>query len=239
METGGHRTRRAFLKAAGALVFLGAFPGRVWAFFLSQFQTRTVEKENFRFDSKSGQVVWEGKREEPYELLVDGEVETPARFSYKDLRGFAQIQQTSDFHCVEGWSVADVRWGGFRISEVLNRVKRKPGADYLVFHALGETEDKPQGRGHYLESYPVKELLDPQKEGLLAVDLDGKPLIHERGAPHRLVVPHDLGYKGIKYITRLEFAKKREAGWWTLANPIYPVDAPVPANRLRKNANKS
>ena len=236
METGGHRTRRAFLKAAGALVFLGAFPGRVWAFFLSQFQTRTVEKENFRFDSKSGQVVWEGKREEPYELLVDGEVETPARFSYKDLRGFAQIQQTSDFHCVEGWSVADVRWGGFRISEVLSRAKRKPGADYLIFHALGETEDKPKGQGHYRECYPIQELLDPKKECLLALDMDGKPLIHERGAPLRLVVPPDLGYKSIKYVSRLEFAKGQKVGWWTLANPIYTVNAPVSADRLRKQA---
>lgn len=236
METGGHWTRRAFLKAAGALVFLGALPERAWAFFLSQFQTRTVERENFRFDSKSGQVVWEGKREEPYELLVDGEVETPARFSYKDLRGFAQIRQTSDFHCVEGWSVADVRWGGFRISEVLSRVRRKPGADYLIFHALGETGDKPQGQGHYRECYPISELLDPKKECLLALDMDGQPLIQERGAPLRLVVPPDMGYKGIKYVCRLEFAKGQKAGWWTLANPMYPVDAPVPANRLRKKA---
>lgn len=236
METGGHWTRRAFLKAAGALVFLGALPGRAWTFFLSQFQTRTVERENFRFDSKSGQVVWEGKREDPYELLVDGEVETPARFSYKDLRGFAQIQQPSDFHCVEGWSVADVLWGGFRISEVLSRAKRKPGAAYLIFHALGETEDKPKGQGHYRECYPIQELLDPKRECLLALDMDGKPLIHERGAPLRLVVPLDLGYKSIKYVNRIEFAKEPKPGWWTLANPIYPVDAPVPANRLRKKA---
>ncbi len=237
MKTGGHWTRRGFLKAAGALVFLGALPGRAWAFFLSQFQTRTVERENFQFHPESGRVLWDGKREEPYLLLVDGEIETPVRFSYPDLRGFAQIRQTSDFHCVEGWSVADVRWGGFRISEILGRVKRKPGAEYLIFHALGETGDKPEGQNHYRECYPLKELLDPKKECLLALDMDGKPLIHERGAPLRLVVPPDLGYKSIKYVSRIEFAKEPKPGWWTLANPIYPVNAPVPANRLRKKGN--
>ena len=236
MKIRGLWTRRAFLKAVGAAGFLGPLPGKARAFFLGQFQTRTVEKENFHFHPESGRVVWDGKKEEPYFLIVDGEIETAARFSYKDLRGFAQIRQTSDFHCVEGWSVADVRWGGFRISEVLSRVRRKPGADYLIFHALGETGDKPQGQGHYRECYPISELLDPKKECLLALDMDGQPLIQERGAPLRLVVPPDLGYKGIKYVSRLEFAKGQKAGWWTLANPVYSVDAPVPANRLRKKA---
>jgi len=130
--------------------------------------------------------------------------------------------------------VGDVNWGGFRFHEILKRVKPQAGADYVVFHALGETEDKPKGQGHYIESYPFKELIDPQKEFLLALDMDEKPLIHDRGGPLRLVAPYDLGYKSIKYVTRLEFAKEQKAGWWTLANPVYPVNAPVPRNRLRK-----
>jgi hypothetical protein len=226
--------RRFFLKAVGGLLFLLFFPRLGLAFFLSQFQTRTVEKENFRFDPQTGQVQWPGNKSEPYQLLIDGLVEESARFFYKDLREFSQIRQISDFHCVEGWSVDDVNWGGFRFQEILKRIKPKPGADYVVFHALGETEDKPKGQGHYIESYPFKELIDPQKEFLLALDMDGKPLIHDRGGPLRLVAPYDLGYKSIKYVTRLEFAKEQMAGWWTLANPVYPVNAPVPRNRLRK-----
>jgi DMSO/TMAO reductase YedYZ molybdopterin-dependent catalytic subunit len=226
--------RRVFLATMGGLAVLWAIPARGWSFFLSQFETRTVEKENFTFDPSTGTVRWDGTRTEPYQLLVDGMVEAPARVSYKGLRGFPQISQVSDFHCVEGWSVPDVRWGGFRFQEILKRVKTKPGGDYVIFHALGETDSNPGGQRNYIESYSVKQLLDPKGEILLALDLEGKPLTHDRGAPLRLVAPYDLGYKSIKFITRIEFASSLRPGWWTLANPIYPVEAPVPSGRLRK-----
>jgi hypothetical protein len=100
--------RRFFLKAVAGLAFIVAFPGRGWPFFLNQFQTRTVEKENFIFDPEEGLVKWKGKETEPYQLLVHGLVEEPALFSYQDLRAFPQVQQFSDFHCVEGWSVKDI-----------------------------------------------------------------------------------------------------------------------------------
>jgi len=227
-------SRRVFLATMGGLAALWALPARGWSFFLSQFETRTVEKENFTFDPSTGTVRCNETRTEPYQLLVDGLVEAPALFSYKDLRGLPQISQVSDFHCVEGWSVQDVRWGGFRFQEILKRVKTKPGGDYAIFHALGETGSKPEGQKNYVESYPVKKLLDAREKILLALDLEGKPLKHDRGAPLRLVAPYDLGYKSIKFITRIEFASGSRPGWWTLADPIYPVEAPVPPGRLRK-----
>jgi DMSO/TMAO reductase YedYZ molybdopterin-dependent catalytic subunit len=64
--------------------------------------------------------------------------------------------------------------------------------------------------------------------------MNGKPLTHEHGAPLRLISPYDLGYKSIKYVTGIDFVKTAQPGWWTLANPIYPANAPVPASRLRK-----
>jgi DMSO/TMAO reductase YedYZ molybdopterin-dependent catalytic subunit len=226
--------RRIFLKAMGALAFLSLMPTRGWSFFLSQFQTRTVEKENFIFDPNTGMVKWKSRGSEPYQLLVEGLVEKPRQFSYKELRSFPQVQQIGDFHCVEGWSVKDVHWGGFRFQEILKRIKPKPGADYVTFHALGETTDKPQGQKHYIESYPLQELLEPRRECLMALDIDGKPLSHERGAPLRFISPYDLGYKSIKFVSRVEFSQSPRPGWWTLANPIYPIQAPVPSDRLRK-----
>ena len=162
---------------------------------------------------KTGLVKWKGKGTEPYQLLVHGLVEEPVRFSYQDLRAFPQVQQVSDFHCVEGWSVKDIHWGGFRFREILKRVKPKPGADYAVFHALGETGDKPRGQKHYLECYPVKELLNSKKSCLMALDMDGKPLSHDRGGPLRLISPSDMGYKSIKFISRIELAKSPRPGW--------------------------
>ncbi|MGO9613114.1 MAG: molybdopterin-dependent oxidoreductase [Dissulfurispiraceae bacterium] len=235
-KDGKHFGRRLFLKASGAVAFLLGTPSWVGAFFLEEeFPVRTVERENFSFDAKTGSVRSTNKKiEGPYQLLVDGLVKKPAKLSYQDLRALPQISQVSDLHCVEGWSVSDVKWGGLRFKEILNKVQPTSGAQYAIFHSLGETNSRPQGQGHYIESMSLKDLLDGQKQCLLALDLDGKPLSHEHGSPVRLVAPYSLGYKNIKYVTRIEFSEKPRPGWWTLANPIYPVDAPVPQNRLRK-----
>jgi hypothetical protein len=230
--------RRIFLKASlGGIAFLLTAPARGLAFFLSQFQTRTVEKENFSFDPRTGMVEMKGKRPEPYRLNVGGLVENPVKFSYPELRGLSRIVQVSDFHCVEGWSVEDARWGGLRFEEIFKRVKIKAGAEYVIFHALGETASQPEGQKNYIESFPLRKLLDPGEEILLALDLDEKPLTHERGAPLRVVAPHQLGYKSIKFVTAIEFSSVQRAGWWSLGDSVYPVDAPVPPGRLRKKKN--
>lgn len=228
-------TRRFFLKAAGVLGFLAWLPRNLFAFFVKQLEVRTVEKEVFRFDPATGTVRWsDRKAAEPYRLVVDGLVERPMSFTYKDLTALPRIEQTSDFHCVEGWSVKDIRWGGFRFDEIVKRVKPKREARYAVFHALGNTTSTPGGLDHYVESLSLTQLADPKQQCLLALSMNGKPLPHDHGAPLRAVVPFDLGYKGAKYVTRITFSQTAQPGWWTLANPIYPTDAPVPKDRLRK-----
>jgi len=228
-------TRRLFIKASGFVCLILAVPKAAWSFFVKNFQTRTVEKEAFRFDPANGMIHWkkEPAANEPYGLVVEGLVERPKRFTYKDLQGFPQVVQASDFHCVEGWSVKNVRWGGFRFEEIVKAVRPKQGARYVVFHSLGKTSELGQGVDHYIECLPLEELLDPLKKCLLALTIDGKPLTYERGSPLRVVSPYDLGYKGSKYVTRVVFAAEQVPGWWTLANPIYSKDAPVPESRLK------
>jgi len=180
-------------------------------------------------------VFWKDRKiHEPYYLTVDGLVEKPLRFSYGELLSLPRTKQVSDFHCVEGWSVADVPWGGIRFEEITKRARPKAGAKYAVFHALGTTSSGGEPPDHYTECFPVAELLNPKKACLLAFTHDGKPLSHSHGAPCRVVSPFDLAYKNIKYVTRVEFTREQAAGWWTRANPIYPIDAPVPVERLRK-----
>ncbi|MCX8070560.1 MAG: molybdopterin-dependent oxidoreductase, partial [Thermodesulfovibrionales bacterium] len=58
--------------------------------------------------------------------------------------------------------------------------------------------------------------------------------IRDSGAPLRVISPFDLAYKSIKFVHRIEFDKSPRDGWWTIANPIYPQNAPVPKDRLRK-----
>ena len=228
-----NKSRRRFLFYSALAGMLFALPPRVRAFVVDSFPVRTVEIGEFRFEAKSGVIKWKD-RDERYELTVLGLVEKPSSFTYKDLRALPRIMQTSDFHCVEGWDVPDVKWGGFRFREIVDRVRPKPEAKYAVFHSLGKTGDLPGGLTHYVESHPVAYLTDPSKQCLMALDLDGKPLPFDHGSPLRVVAPLSLGYKSIKFVTRIEFTSKPQDGWWTVANPVYKVDAPVPEGRLRR-----
>lgn len=234
-EHGTVLARRIFIKASAFFLLVLAIPKAVWSFFVKEFQTRTVEEEGFLFDPSDGTIRWKSRPgvKEPYWLIVEGLVEKPERFSYKDLLAFPQIVQSSDFHCVEGWSVKGVRWGGIRFAEIAKVVRPKPEARYVVFHSLGKTLEPAKGVDHYVESLPLERLLDSSKKCLLALTIDGKPLSFDRGSPLRVVSPYDLAYKGSKYVTRMVFSAEQVPGWWTLANPIYPIQAPVPSERLK------
>jgi DMSO/TMAO reductase YedYZ molybdopterin-dependent catalytic subunit len=144
----------------------------------------------------------------------------------------------SDFHCVEGWSVKDLQWGGFRFKEILNRIEPVRDATHVLFHSFGTTGSAPKGQSHYIESLPLVELLDPARDILLVHTMDMRPMPEEHGGPLRLIAPYDLGYKSIKFISRIEFTRGARAGWWTLANPVYTMEARVPKNRLRHKSDK-
>ena len=226
-------TRRAFLKLTGGMAFMTSIASAAAGSFLEALPERTVEKSRFRFHPGSGQIEWTNKKE-PYRLVIDGLVKEPRAFAYGDIKSFTPVEQVSDFHCVEGWSVKDLKWGGFRFKEILSRVGPSRDATHVLFHSLGVTESSPRGQNHYIESFPLNELLDPGREILLVLTMDGRTLPEEHGGPLRLIAPYDLAYKSIKCISRIEFIKGERPGWWTLANPIYTTVARVPKSRLKR-----
>ena len=120
----------------------------------------------------------------------------------------------------------------------MSRVEPAREATHVLFHSFGTTGSSPKGQSHYIESLPLGELLDSTREILLALAMDKKPLPEEYGGPLRLIAPYDLGYKSIKFVSRIEFIKGARPGWWTLANPIYTIEARVPKNRLRRLPGK-
>ena len=231
--------RRSALKlilsgcAALAGLVWGLLPARLRAAVNDRFPTRTVDDDNFTFDPASGDLVWPNGKRQPYVLRLDGLVESPVELTYAQLRALPQTAHTVDFHCVEGWSVQDVPWSGVAFPDLFGKVKLKPGATHAVFHSLTPTKSRLDDTDHYLESFPLSELTRPDLDCLLALDLEGAPMPHDRGAPARVVAPFDLAYKSIKFVTRVEFTDRSVPGWWTRANPIYPVNAPVPSRRLR------
>jgi DMSO/TMAO reductase YedYZ molybdopterin-dependent catalytic subunit len=227
-------TRRLFFKMTGGLLFMASDPSSMFAFIVKSLLVRTVEKDTFRFNAKTGLIEWKESKKEEYRLVIDGLVKGTKSFSYNDLKSFPQIEQVADFHCVEGWSVQDIKWGGFRFGEIMSRVEPDPKATHIVFHSFGKTGSVPKGQDHYIESLPISELLDPKREIMLVLNMNHNPLPEDHGAPLRLIAPYDLGYKSIKFISRIEFTQGVRPGWWTLANPIYTIEARVPGNRLRK-----
>ena len=232
------QSRRRLLKfmatgfAAVAAALWGVLPACAREAIARRFPTRTVERATFGFDAQRGEVVWKDGRRERYQLLLDGLVEQPLRLDYAQLRALPQARLTADFHCVEGWSVNDAPWGGVRFADLFALVRLAPGARFAVFHSLGETMPAG-GLTHYVECLPIAELLNPALGSLLALDLDGAPLTDDRGAPARVISPFDHAYKSIKFVTRVEFTAAEVPGWWTRANPVYPVHAPVEKHRLR------
>jgi DMSO/TMAO reductase YedYZ molybdopterin-dependent catalytic subunit len=215
-----------------------AIAAPVWAMELPierDFPTRTIEIEDFSFDPGSGTIHWtQSGTKDIYHLTVDGMVENPVRLGYMDVRALPSVSQVSDFHCVEGWTVPQVKWSGLRFRELLALVKPVKTAEFAIFHSLGETGSAPAGQKHYVECFSVADLLDPSQEILLALDMDDEPLSYDRGAPLRIVAPYRQAYKGAKFIHRVELMDRPLPGWWTLANPVYDFDARVPVYRLNK-----
>jgi DMSO/TMAO reductase YedYZ molybdopterin-dependent catalytic subunit len=145
-----------------------------------------------------------------YRLFVSGLVETPRSYALADLRGkFTRTTQITRHDCVEGWSVIG-KWSGVRLSDVLADATPKNAAGYVVFHCL---DDDGTGALYY-ESLSLRQAAHPQ--ALLAYELNDRPVPVENGAPLRLKVPTQLGYKSAKYVSRLEVVAdlSGNGGYW-------------------------
>ena len=152
---------------------------------------------------------------EKWVIAVDGLVDKPLTVDYATWKKLARKDELVDFHCVEGWSVDNVTWGGVPPSVLLARAKVRPEGKFVTFHAYG---------GRYTDSLPLADATSPQT--LLADTLDGEPLPAEHGGPVRLVIPSQLGYKNVKWVDRLEVTAEQATGYWEQRG--YSVNAPVP-----------
>jgi len=132
-----------------------------------------------------------------YRLIVDGAVEHKASIPLGQLQLMHRVAQTTRHDCVEGWSAIG-KWSGVRLSDVLDLVRPRPEAKYVVFHCLDRDD---QGTPYY-ESLDVQQARHPQ--ALLALTLNDAALDPDHGAPVRLRVPTQLGYKSAKWVARLE-----------------------------------
>jgi len=138
-----------------------------------------------------------------WRLVVDGLVESPLSLSLADLRALPARTQITRHDCVEGWSSIG-KWTGPRLSALLDQARLKPEAKFIVFHCL-DTLDPNTTNPAMAKYYESIDLVDARHEQtILAYDMNGQPLAVPHGAPLRLRVERQLGYKQAKYIGRIE-----------------------------------
>jgi len=138
-----------------------------------------------------------------WRLEIGGLVRKPVRLDYRALRALPRAEQVSDFHCVTGWSVGNLRWAGVRFRDLLALVDPLPEAKAIRFVSLEEPYD---------DSLMLDQALLP--DTLLAYDMDGQPLSRPHGSPARVVIPQMYGYKGVKWLARMELLAEQPTGYW-------------------------
>jgi DMSO/TMAO reductase YedYZ molybdopterin-dependent catalytic subunit len=136
-----------------------------------------------------------------WKLGVSGLVESPLELSLAELRSMPSRTQITRHDCVEGWSCIG-KWTGVPLKALLDQAGLKSSARYIVFYCaddLGQTGDED---GKYYESVGLEDAFHPQT--ILAYEMNGNVLPIEHGAPLRLRVERQLGYKMAKYVMRIE-----------------------------------
>lgn len=165
----------------------GAFQGFKW---FRGFKINTVET-----DSRVDPAKWS--------LTVDGLVAKPLQWNHVQLLALPAETQVSDFHCVEGWGVDNLKWEGIRLQTLLGSVGVDPKARYIIFHTV---------QGVYTDSLSLEQARRP--EVMLAYRRDGQALSQDQGFPLRLIIPSMYGYKNVKWVNRLELTDKPHQGYW-------------------------
>jgi DMSO/TMAO reductase YedYZ molybdopterin-dependent catalytic subunit len=126
-----------------------------------------------------------------WKVTIDGLVARPTSFSLADLKRFPAYTQITHQACEEGWSFI-AEWKGVRLSDVLNAVGIAPQAKWVFYFSI----DKD-----WWDSLDVPDAMHPQT--FLAFGMNGKEIPLDHGAPVRLRVPRQLGYKSLKFVNRI------------------------------------
>jgi DMSO/TMAO reductase YedYZ molybdopterin-dependent catalytic subunit len=131
-----------------------------------------------------------------WRLNVTGLVDKPLSLSLDDLRALPQRSQITRHDCVEGWSAIG-GWTGPQLGTILDLANLRREANYIVFRCA----DRLNGADYY-ESIDMVDAYHPQT--IVAHMLNGAPLPVANGAPLRMRIERQLGYKHAKYLTVIE-----------------------------------
>jgi DMSO/TMAO reductase YedYZ molybdopterin-dependent catalytic subunit len=157
---------------------------------------------------------------EVWELMIDGMVETPTRLKFADLQRFRRYSVVSVHQCAGSpltpqepkRRVTNVRWSGFRLSDILATSGVLPQATHLWSQGADYGEFAGVAVDRYKKDLPLSRLAS---DVLIATELNGEPLAPEHGFPARLVAPGFYGTNSVKWLTHITLADKRADGPFT------------------------
>ena len=168
-----------------------------------------------------------------YELEVGGLVERPMALTLEELRTFPTKQTQRVLHnCVQGWTSIG-EWSGIPLRQIVELVKPLPEARHIVFLTMqdsGRDEPSAEGEGQFYETIDLDYAYHPQC--ILAYEMNGDPLPIKHGAPLRLRLETQVGFKMAKWIDRIEFVSDYSnigegMGGWREDNIFYDRDVGI------------
>jgi DMSO/TMAO reductase YedYZ molybdopterin-dependent catalytic subunit len=137
-----------------------------------------------------------------WQLRIHGEVENPTTLTFQELLELKQVEITCDVHCVTGWTLLNSEWSGVKLSTIMDLVKLKQNALFVIFEAAAG----------YTSNIPITEAR--KDKVILAHSFFGKSLPRPHGAPVRALVPDLYFYKSAKWLEGIKFTSQDEPGYW-------------------------
>lgn len=135
-------------------------------------------------------------------LEVKGLCDRPQIFTFETLCQLQVIEDTSDFHCVTGWSKLGISWKGVRFSDIAKAVGVHDKAKFVYIEAYDT----------YTTNLSLAEAM--KYDVLIVFEANGKALEKEHGGPLRMITPQLWAWKGAKWIKSIEFLKEDRRGFW-------------------------
>jgi len=164
-----------------------------------------------------------GWKTEPWMIEIGGLCAKPGKFEVNDLiKAIGGIEQRNYRHrCVEAWSMV-IPWDGFALAKLVAMAEPKSEAKYLQFTSFLDPKESPGQRSADFQWPYTEGLTLPEANhelAFLATGIYGKPLLHQNGAPIRLVVPWKYGFKGAKSLARIDFVVEQPKTLWNEMAP--------------------
>jgi Sulfite oxidase and related enzymes len=141
---------------------------------------------------------------EDWSLSIGGAVEAPLKWDWNQFMAQPQTERVSDIHCVTTWSRYDNAWKGVSARRLLDLVRPRPEARFLMFRSFDG----------YTTNVPLARFADD--DVLLAHSWQGEPLSRDHGGPVRVVIPKLYFWKSAKWLRAITFMDKDAPGYWEM-----------------------